>query len=328
MHLFIVFLCSFLLSSAVSIAQFAPPAGQIGTTAISKDAINIKAWASQCTVVAGPTNIADTSALAASAGTASNATGQAGDGSIVSLGDGGYAIVEFDQAISNGPGADFAVFENAFNATFPELAFVEVSSDGLNYVRFPAISNTSTLQQIDAFGALDATQIYNLAGKYQANYGTPFDLEELIQDSAIVDLNAITHIKIIDVVGSIQANYCSRDSRGLPINDPWPTPFASSGFDLDAVAVLNQEGVGISNLYNSALRVYPNPSKIGHAIFIDNNTNFEHLGLALYSCTGQCVWHSNEPITSIPTAGLKAGFYQLRIDTKQGILSHKIILQP
>ena len=103
MHLFIVFLCSFLLSSAVSIAQFAPPAGQIGTTAISKDAINIKAWASQCTVVAGPTNIADTSALAASAGTASNATGQAGDGSIVSLGDGGG---------SAGEGANNNIFEH------------------------------------------------------------------------------------------------------------------------------------------------------------------------------------------------------------------------
>jgi len=54
------------------------------------------------------------------------------DGYIVSLGDSGVADVTFAGAIYNGPGADFAVFENGFlNATndslaFLELAFVEV----------------------------------------------------------------------------------------------------------------------------------------------------------------------------------------------------------
>ena len=43
---------------------------------------------------------------------------------------------------------------------------------------------------------------------------------------------------MVDVVGSIDPMYGTRDSLGNLINDPWPTPFATGGFDLDAVAVL------------------------------------------------------------------------------------------
>jgi hypothetical protein len=45
------------------------------------------------------------------------------DNNVVSLGDSGYAIVKFDIPISDGPGFDFAVFENAFDDEFLELAF-------------------------------------------------------------------------------------------------------------------------------------------------------------------------------------------------------------
>ena len=70
-----------------------------------------------------------------------DATGMAGDGRVVSLGDGGVAILTFDTPLSDGPGPDFAVFENAFLETFLELAFVEVSSDDVNYFRFPWFFN-------------------------------------------------------------------------------------------------------------------------------------------------------------------------------------------
>jgi hypothetical protein len=39
-------------------------------------------------------------------------------------------------------------------------------------------------------------------------------------------------------VGTLLPSHARRDSLGNVINDPWPTPFESSGFDLDAVAVL------------------------------------------------------------------------------------------
>ena len=57
---------------------------------------------------------------------AAEALGKADDAP-VSLGDGGYAVVTFDKPITNGPGYDFAVFENGLNDSFLELAFVVVS---------------------------------------------------------------------------------------------------------------------------------------------------------------------------------------------------------
>ncbi|MCK4793592.1 MAG: hypothetical protein KAV87_58225, partial [Desulfobacteraceae bacterium] len=64
-----------------------------------------------------------------------------------SLGDGGWIVVTFDQAIANGPGSDFAVWENGFVSVqggdagllFAELMFVEVSSDAVNFARFPSV---------------------------------------------------------------------------------------------------------------------------------------------------------------------------------------------
>ena len=44
---------------------------------------------------------------------------------------------------------------------------------------------------------------------------------------------------VVDVVGSIDPAYATYDSQGHAINDPWPTAFASSGFDFDAVGVLH-----------------------------------------------------------------------------------------
>ncbi len=66
---------------------------------------------------------------------------------VVSLGDGGHALLTFDITISDGPGPDLAVFENAFlvggpTNVFAELGFVEVSSDGVNFARFPGHSLT------------------------------------------------------------------------------------------------------------------------------------------------------------------------------------------
>jgi hypothetical protein len=41
------------------------------------------------------------------------------------------------------------------------------------------------------------------------------------------------------VVGSINPEYATYDCQGNPVNDPWPTAFASGGMDLDAVGVIH-----------------------------------------------------------------------------------------
>jgi hypothetical protein len=236
-------------------------AGSEGCQGIHCQDPAILGWASTCTIERGRQNIT-TPGVFASYGTENDGVGAATESTadVVSLGDYGIAVLTFDIPIQNGDGYDFAVFENGLNNTFLELAFVEVSSDGVNYFRFSSVSNTPTDVQIDNNGGVDAIHLNNLAGKYRAGWGTPFDLEELAGTEGL-DVNNITHIRLVDVVGCVEPRYATRDGRGHIINDPYPTPFASSGFDLDGVAVMNGWRPAAVQEYveNSHLNVYPNP---------------------------------------------------------------------
>lgn len=232
------------LAFFIAIAGILPAIAQAGpysTTGISANDPSFVEWASSCTVTRGYMNIADPSKGYVSYGTASAGIGKA-DTDVVSLGDAGSAILTFAHPITNGPGADFAVFENAMTSgsdRFCELGFVEVSSDGVNYFRFPSVSLTQTTTQVASFGFLDPSNLYDLTGKDLAGYGTGFDLSELAGVSSLLDINDVTYVKVIDVVGDINPTYASRDSLGNIINDPWATGFPSGGFDLDAVGVIH-----------------------------------------------------------------------------------------
>lgn len=249
------------LLSQISNAQFAPIVGQPGTTAMYKDSSAFVDWAASCTVVRGYQDISQPAGPYADVGDNTMALGMAGANGVVSLGDGGYVILQFSFPIIDAPGPDLAVFENGFDNTFLELAFVEVSSDGINYFRFPATSNTDTTTQTGSFGSTNATQINNLAGKYRGLYGTPFDLAD-ISATTLLNPQAVTHVKVVDVVGCIQNTYCTRDVNNYKVNDPWPTAFGSGGFDLDAVGVIhNQAEVGVREFELTQIRLFPNPSK-------------------------------------------------------------------
>lgn len=301
-----------LLFPCMLLGQFAPAAGSVGSTAVAKDSSILVAWATHCVVQRGPMDISRPSLGLASAGTPLHATGAAGDGLTVSLGDGGSATLTFARPIQNGPGADFAVFENAFNNTFLELAFVEVSSDGQNFVRFSAISNTDTTTPVGSFGAVNPRHLYNLAGKYRANYGTPFDLEELRGASALLDINAITHVRLVDVVGSLQDAYARRDSRGYKINDPWNTPFASSGFDLDAVGVIHQRIQNdVQKLPTASWAWFPNPLPNGKSLHFSGLPSKIPQKLSLYNHVGQLVWHASKPTFPLKFPTLQSGCYTL-----------------
>lgn len=239
-------LISLVVSNKVQAQSFAPAPGNIGSTAIHKDSSIILAWASGIDLQRGYLNISDKNLGLASFGLAEGALFQAEGNSfdVVSFGDSGVAILTFDLPISNGNGFDFAVFENGFADNYVEYAFVEVSSDGIHFVRFPSSSETPTAVQMSSFEYSDCRFVNNLAGKYRQGFGTPFDLEEL-RDSANLDLNYVTHIKIIDVIGSIDPQFGTFDAQGNIINDPWPSAFESGGFDLDGVGVMNQNVSGI-----------------------------------------------------------------------------------
>jgi hypothetical protein len=222
---------------------YAPIAGELGSEAIHMDDPSIVAWATSVeSLTRGPQNIADETSALASYGTTENALGAAlgSSSDVVSLGDGGSITLGFDNAIYDGDGFDFVVFENSFSDSFLEFAFVEVSSNGIDFFRFEAdyAPDSDTPTQISAFGSADTTEYDNLAGKYKQGYGTPFDLSELDGISGL-DINNIQAIRLVDVVGSLDPLYGSTDKDGDLINDPYSTPFSSSGFDLDAIGVIN-----------------------------------------------------------------------------------------
>lgn len=301
------------------IAQYAPGPGQTGTTAIPAESTLFIAWASGCEVSRGLKDISQPDSGYASAGNSTAALGPAKLNATVSLGDGGQATLTFDRPIRNGAGPDFAVFENGFAANdkyFLELAFVEVSSDGRNFFRFPAQSLTDTSQQVAPFGLMDPTKINNLAGKYPFGFGTPFDLEEL-RGTPGLDLEKITHVRVIDVVGSLDPKYATRDALRNKTNDPWPTLFPSGGFDLDAVGVIHQQmATGLNDLNFSSFKMYPNPAQ--EILHLENNSNNGQMtsSIQIVDVLGEIRWQNgqlNLP-TTITLEALENGLYFVQLN--------------
>jgi hypothetical protein len=252
----LVFVWVILLVQSVN-AQFSPPAGMPGSTAVKLDSSIVIAWADSCVVERGPLHIMRPDSGFASYGMVENALGLA-DNVVVSLGDGGSATYYFASPLANRPGPDIAVFENSFSDYFLELAFVEISSDLVHFFRFPAVSNTSSLVQIASFGMLEPEQLHNLAGKYRGGYGTPFDFEEL-QNEPGLDIQQIRAVRVLDVIGTVDPDFASTDALGQLVNDPWPTDFESGGFDLDALAILDGT-LGLADRPAFEGQVYPQPA--------------------------------------------------------------------
>ena len=295
--------------------EHGPFCGGVGTDGCNAIAANdnqIVAWATNVVVTRGPQNISNPNSPLASHGTDADAVGPAtmnNSMEVVSLGDGGSALITFERPIRNGEGPDFAVFENDNIGNFLELAFVEVSSDGEHFVRFPATSLTPTETQTGSFALTDPTFINNLAGKFRIGYGTPFDLAELA-DSANIDLDNIVYVRVIDVVGCINPQYATYDAFGHIVNDPWPTDFASSGFDLAGVGVIHQKPLGIDNHEMPQVFAYPNPCT-GTLYIINENAE----RIELYNLNGQLLEMVNNGDThvNLNMQAYPAGLYLLKV---------------
>ena len=242
---------SFLLLSAV--LWILPPvsasAGPYTEAGIQSNDPRIVGWASGWTnEVRGPKDIANPGGGNAGAGSPNYVLGPVtcDVGNIISLGDGGELTLTFALPIYDGSGDDLVVFENGFFSglgLFADLGFVEVSTDGVAFARFPGISLTSS--PVDSYDTIDPTDVFYLAGKHpganqQPCEGTGFDLSSLSSHPAVVsgdvDLAEINYVKVIDVIG----NGSTQDSQSNPVYDPYPTDFENGGCDLQAVGVINQ----------------------------------------------------------------------------------------
>jgi hypothetical protein len=171
---------------------------------------------------------------------------------VLTLGVQGSVTVAFDFPITNGPGTDFVAWENGFvsgGIVFGELAFVEVSTNGVDFARFPN-QYFGPPGPIGAFSGLPAGSVKNIAGLGLRTVppaldgyahpalagGDPFDLDDLVADPLVtagtVDLANINYVRLVDVLG----NGSSFDSFGTPVYDPTG---GTNSSDWDAVAVVN-----------------------------------------------------------------------------------------
>ena len=299
--------------------------GQVITAdeAVHYNSPAIKSWAVKCFVWRGYVNISDKSAGRASAGDEKACLGRA-DNITVSLGDSGYAVIGFSEPLSDIEGDDFAVFENSFDGRFLEFAFVEASTDSIRWVRFPARSLIPTDLQTGPFGLSDPRLVHNLAGKYPAYYGTPFDLAYL-HDSAGIDINNVNFIKIVDCIGSVDDTYAAYDAFGNKVNDPWPTAFPQSGFDLDAVAVLKRPGSVREQDAGPGFEIFPLPA--AEWLFINAPDDTEKtITIAGINGTVLRRWILRGTRCELDIKGIAPGIYFLSITEKNKRYFNRLII--
>ncbi|WP_437339168.1 cell surface protein [Sorangium sp. So ce394] len=141
-----------------------------------------------------------------------------GSTDVVSLGNGGTVTFGFSgNLIVDGPGPDFIVFENAFEtsptAVFAELATVEVSQDGVDWLAFPCTATEAPYGSCAGWRPVLANPDTNILDPTDPEVagGDAFDLADL-------DLSFARYVRITD----------RPDLTG-----------ATGVFDLDAVAIAN-----------------------------------------------------------------------------------------
>lgn len=155
----------------------------------------------------------------------------AGSFDVVSLGIGGEIVLSVEpNAIIDGPGADFIVFENAFfasgnpNQPAADPGEISVSEDGVTWKTFSCVPPEG--------GSTDYGQCAGWHPVYSApdNGISPFDVAKAggeAYDLATVGLTKAKFIRIKD-----------RSSSNCTGIVPKPN---NAGFDLDAIAVVNAE---------------------------------------------------------------------------------------
>jgi hypothetical protein len=135
---------------------------------------------------------------------------------VASLGNGGSIVLAFDgNAIVDGPGADFIVFENAFNPggntdnPFAELGTVAVSDDGTTWTSFPCTATTFPYDDCAGWHAVYANADTNTIDPTDPAVagGDAFDLADIGVSSArfvrITDRPEIDTVFDLDAVGIV-----------------------------------------------------------------------------------------------------------------------------
>ncbi|MEO8878537.1 MAG: cell surface protein [Polyangiaceae bacterium] len=157
--------------------------------------------------------------------------GGASEGSldVLSLGTGGSITLSFaPNAIVDGPGADFTVFENAFltNASDPSTVYAEpaevsVSDDGKSWTPFPCTATAYPYGACAGWHPVLSSPSNGIdPADPAAAGGDAFDLSSI----------GVTHARFVRIV--------DKSGEACPTTPPLPI---KNGFDLDAVVIVNAE---------------------------------------------------------------------------------------
>jgi hypothetical protein len=167
----------------------------------------------------------------------------ASDGALVTLGSNGTLTLSFADPLQNLPGADLRVWENPlvlpeFGGNYIDTGFIEVSSNGTDFARFPTLSLVS--DPVGQFDLVDPALYSGFAGLRPFD---DFDLAVLAGLPAVVsgavDLAAIRYVRIVDVRGDGSV----LDTAGNAVFDTFPGA-GNAGFDLDAIAAIPEPTSG------------------------------------------------------------------------------------
>jgi hypothetical protein len=163
-----------------------------------------------------------------------------GSTDVVSLGSGGTIVLSFaPNAIVDGPGPDFIVFENPFDIggsstdLYAEPGEVSVSDDGTTWTTFPCTP-------VSEPGASDGTGTappYGACAGWHVVYSSPANgissLDPAVAGGDAFDLAdiGVAHARYVRIV--------DRTAESCP--EAGADKSTSNGFDLDAVAIVNAE---------------------------------------------------------------------------------------
>jgi hypothetical protein len=176
---------------------------------------------------------------------------------VYTVGVGGSITLELDSSAVNAAGTDLIVCENPFlvlgtQDSFVEAMFVEVSTNGVDFARFPT-RYTGNVGPFPPTIGLPTPWYSGFAGvmPFHANPelgyspidvvtggGDAFDLADLLDHplvlSELLDLDEVNYVRLIDIESGVEL-----DSFGTPIWDAGLDTLASA--DVDAVVSVNSQ---------------------------------------------------------------------------------------
>ncbi|SMC44154.1 T9SS-dependent M36 family metallopeptidase [Moheibacter sediminis] len=138
-----------------------------------------------------------------------------------------------------------------------------------------------------------------------------------------------------DEINNEGANHCriwkSFARRGLGYGASQGSPNSVNdgvaSFDMPPTEVLDCTNMGVSDLTNSELSIYPNPTR--GEVYILTEKSYKDTNISIVDLTGKTVHQTNLDLSSkrgtLDVSSLPTGVYVIKIDTKEGIITKKLI---